>query len=254
MAEFGRRKGLKIPRWKHRAGSSPAPGTILDYRNIGARLAARQANNPTRRRYNFPSHVTVIPSSRDSPMPTKNFISAQELLEDSYRLGALIIERGFRPDFIVGIWRGGAPVGIAVQEMLEYFGVTTDHISVRTSLYAGINKADSQVRVHGLGYLTKNLNAENALLIVDDVYDSGRSIQAVIEQLVETTRRNTPAQIKVATPWYKPDNNQTEREPDFYLHTTDQWLVFPHEVQGMSEQEIARNKPEIHKIMQSIIK
>ena len=223
---------------------------LPEYRRAPRRTAGKQPDGVIIP----PSHVTAIPSSRHPSMPTKNFISAQELLEDSYRLGALIIERGFRPDFIVGIWRGGAPVGIAVQEMLEYFGVTTDHISVRTSLYAGINKADSQVRVHGLGYLTKNLNAENALLIVDDVYDSGRSIQAVIEQLVETTRRNTPAQIKVATPWYKPDNNQTEREPDFYLHTTDQWLVFPHEVQGMSEQEIARNKPEIHKIMQSIIK
>ena len=27
--EIGRRKGLKIPRWKHRAGSTPAPGTTL---------------------------------------------------------------------------------------------------------------------------------------------------------------------------------------------------------------------------------
>ena len=27
--EIGRRKGLKIPRWQHRAGSSPAPGTII---------------------------------------------------------------------------------------------------------------------------------------------------------------------------------------------------------------------------------
>ncbi len=26
--EIGRRKGFKIPRWKHRAGSSPALGTI----------------------------------------------------------------------------------------------------------------------------------------------------------------------------------------------------------------------------------
>jgi hypothetical protein len=28
--ETGRRKGLKIPRWKHCAGSTPAPGTIIN--------------------------------------------------------------------------------------------------------------------------------------------------------------------------------------------------------------------------------
>ena len=33
--EIGRRKGLKIPRWKHRAGSTPAPGTIHRFRHLG---------------------------------------------------------------------------------------------------------------------------------------------------------------------------------------------------------------------------
>ncbi len=185
-------------------------------------------------------------------MSDKLFISAQELLEDSYRLGAQIINSGFRPDFMVGIWRGGAPVGIAVQEMLEHFDIPTDHISLRTSLYQGIGQRGGAVRVHGLGYLAHRLNAENALLIVDDVYDSGRSIEAVIAQLGARTRRNTPAQIKVATPWFKPANNATARLPDYYLYETDQWLVFPHEVEGLSAQEIARAKPRLHEIMQGV--
>ncbi len=37
----------------------------------------------------------------------KKFITAQELLEDSFRLAAKVYEDGFRPQFIVGIWRGG---------------------------------------------------------------------------------------------------------------------------------------------------
>lgn len=185
-------------------------------------------------------------------MAKKYYITAQELLEDSYQLGAQIIESEFRPDFIVGIWRGGAPVGIAIQEMLEHFGIATDHISVRTSLYTGIESSTKSVRVHGFDYLVKNLNAENALLIVDDVYDSGKSIQAVIEQLTERTRRNTPSQIKIAAPWYKPRNNQTDREPDYYLHTTDEWLVFPHEVQGLTDTEIKSGKGSLYEIIQNI--
>ena len=185
-------------------------------------------------------------------MSEKYYISAEELLEDSYRLGVQIINSGFRPDFIVGIWRGGTPVGIAIQELMDYFNIPTDHISLRTSLYAGIAKTKHKVRVHGLGYLVKNLNAHNALLIVDDVFDSGRSIEAVIEQLSARTRRNTPQQIKVATPWYKPGNNATTRVPDFYLHETDRWLVFPHEVTGLSEAELANGKGRLLEIMRGV--
>ena len=185
-------------------------------------------------------------------MSEKHYISAQSLLEDSYQLGAEIIRSDFRPDFIVGIWRGGAPVGIAVQEMLVHFDIPTDHISVRTSLYTGVGETAGRVRVHGLDYLVKNLNAENALLIIDDVYDSGRSIEAVIQQLTRRTRRNTPEQIKVAAPWYKPDNNATDRVPDYYIHTTDKWLVFPHEVQDLTPEELAQGKPELDAIIRSV--
>ena len=44
----------------------------------------------------------------------KNFIQAQELLEDSFKLAWQVYESGLRPDYIVGVWRGGAPIGIAV--------------------------------------------------------------------------------------------------------------------------------------------
>lgn len=185
-------------------------------------------------------------------MTAKHFISAEILLEDSYRLAAQIIESGFRPDFIVGIWRGGAPVGIAVQEMLEHFDINADHISVRTSLYTSIATSSGQVRVHGLDYLVKNLNAENQLLIVDDVYDSGRSIEAVIAQLTARTRRNTPHQIRTAVTWYKPTQNQTTRQPDYYIHTTDEWLVFPHEVQGLSAAEIKQGKGQLYTIINGV--
>ena len=65
------------------------------------------------------------------------YIGAQELLEDAFELGARVFESGFRPSFIVAIWRGGAPIGIAVQELLDYLGVETDHIAIRTSSYTG---------------------------------------------------------------------------------------------------------------------
>ncbi len=182
----------------------------------------------------------------------KRFISAQELLRDSFRLGAKIIESRFAPNYIIGIWRGGTPVGIAVQELLDYFGIETDHIAIRTSSYSGIGKQGKEVRVHGLGYLVQNLNAEDSLLIVDDVFDSGLSLQAVIDELTRRTRRNTPHEIRIATPWFKPRNNKTDRIPDFYLYETDQWLVFPHELKDLEPDEIVQKNSGLETIIQQL--
>jgi uncharacterized protein len=176
-------------------------------------------------------------------MTEKIFISAESLVRDSMELGLRIVRSGFRPTFLVAIWRGGAPIGIAVQEVLEYNGLECDHIAIRTSTYTGIDERSATVRVHALDYLVSQLTAEDALLLIDDVFDSGRSLQAVMEELQRRCRRNLPEQIRIATVYYKPARNRTALKPDFYVHTADQWLVFPHELQGLSREEILKNKP-----------
>lgn len=173
----------------------------------------------------------------------KKYIGAQDLLEDSVKLGAKILQSDFQPNFMVGVWRGGSPVGIVVQELLEYYGVTTDHISIRTSAYTGVGVRGKTVRVHGLDYLIKRVNAEDSLLLVDDVFDSGRSLEAVLETLSIKSRKNLPQDIRIATVYYKPAKNETGLEPDFFIHETDSWLVFPHEVEGMTQSEICDHKP-----------
>ena len=150
----------------------------------------------------------------------KHFISAADLLRDSFLLAEQIYASGFRPNFIVGVWRGGAPVGIAVQEYLEYKGLESDHIAIRTSSYYGIDQQDKDVRVHGLQYIIDRANHDDNLLIVDDVFDSGRSITAVLRELKEKSRRNLPETIRIACPWFKPKKNQTEVIPVSYTHLT----------------------------------
>jgi len=63
----------------------------------------------------------------------KSYIAANELLLDSFRLAVNVINSGFMPDFLIGLWRGGSAVGIAVQEGLDFLGCKTDHIAIRTS-------------------------------------------------------------------------------------------------------------------------
>ncbi len=179
----------------------------------------------------------------------KTYISAQQLLVDSFHLANLVYQDDFRPQFIIGIWRGGAPVGIAVQEFFEFKGVKTDHISVRTSSYYGINKQSKKIRVHGLHYLIENANANDKLLIVDDVFDSGRSVAALIKAIRKQSRLNTPGDIRVACPWYKPGKNQVDFEPDYYLHQSEEWLVFPHELEGLKMSEIVAGKSDLSDVL-----
>ncbi len=195
------------------------------------------------------------PIDKGSTRMNKHIVAADDLLCDSFQLAATIFESGFRPDFLVGLWRGGSAVGIAVQEGLEFFGVPTDHIAVRTS-YSGADTYEKMVtqkriRVHGLDYLVDNLCAHHKLLIVDDVLSTGKSINAVQNQLKKKTRRNLPGDIRVATVWFRP-TERTVCTPDYFVHETSDWLVLPYELTGMTVDEIKASRPEIADIAERL--
>jgi hypoxanthine phosphoribosyltransferase len=182
-------------------------------------------------------------------MMNKSFVTADDLLLDSFRLAAQVYESGFRPDFLVGLWRGGSAVGIAVQEGLDHFGVETDHIAIRTSYrgqqyYSNMVDKAGAIRVHGLRYLHERISSHHSMLIVDDAYSSGFSVNAVIEQLRRKARRNLPHDIRIATVWYRP-TERTIRPPDFFVHETADWLVLPYELTGLSIEDLRAQKAEI---------
>lgn len=176
-------------------------------------------------------------------MVDKVYLTADRLLEDSFALANQVLDSGFVPTHIVGIWRGGAPVGIAVQELLAFRGVETDHIAIRTASYSGIDRQDKEVRVYALGYLIDVLDPEDRLLVIDDVFDTGRSVDAFLRELKLRCRHNMPQTVKIATAYYKPSRNQTTMVPDYFVHQTEEWLVFPHEICGLTEDEIRKHKP-----------
>ena len=104
-------------------------------------------------------------------MDDKRYITESELLRDAYKLGLQIANSGFRPTFIVGLWRGGSVVGIAVQECLQYLGIPTDHIAIRTS-YRGlasyqqmVDNPEDEIRIHGTQYLLETVNEDDGCLL-----------------------------------------------------------------------------------------
>ena len=176
----------------------------------------------------------------------KIFVDEQSHIADSYRLGEVIYADGFRPTFIVGLWRGGSTVALAVQECLAYLGVATDHTTIRT-FYEGLPQyerstaAKEGIRVHGKSYALEALSADDRLLIVDDVYRSGRHTRAVVDQLSVALRRNMPQQVRVAALWKHA--KASAREPDYFVHETDHWVVLPYEMRGISAQDLREHKP-----------
>ena len=180
---------------------------------------------------------------------SKVYLSAQGLLEDSFALAKQVLDSGFEPTFIIAIWRGGTPIGIAVQEYLEYHGIETNHIAIRTASYSGIDNQAREVKVFGLNYLVKHVQHSDRLLIVDDVFDTGKSVEAIINELRTRSRLNTPEQIRIAVPYYKPSRRQVELEPDFVIHETTDWLKYPHSLEGLSQEEMKIHRPEIYEII-----
>ncbi|MBV1931590.1 MAG: hypoxanthine phosphoribosyltransferase [Porticoccaceae bacterium] len=201
-------------------------------------------------------------------MDSKIFISANELLEDAFELGKQVLDSGFQPDLIVGIWRGGSPIAIAIHELLSLAGVVADHIPVRSQLYSGVDQQRGSAELCGLEYIAEHRGGFKKILLVDDVLDSGQTFAALISNInslyIDHPNSNTDTgnesdvlpkilpEIRIATPWYKPERNKTELSPDYHLRTTEAWLVFPHELCGIDKSELLAHKPGIDGIKQHL--
>lgn len=198
----------------------------------------------------------VIINNYHKTMAMKHFTTPDQLRVDSFKLGAQVIKDGFKLDFMICLFRGGAIIGCYVHEILKYTydkeGHKVDHVAIRTSRYSGIDKTMPTVAVHNLGYLTERLQPGSKVLIVDDVFDTGLSVEAVFDRLREKLGDRMPTDIRVATIDYKPTRNKTGRVPNYYVNISNEWLVYPHELEALTIQEISDNfSPEIADIVSS---
>ncbi len=170
-------------------------------------------------------------------MNAKTFITADELLLDSFRLARQILDSGWTPDALVALWRGGTPVGVAVHEFLAYHGITTCHMALKCASYSGIGSRGN-VCFEFADPALDSIRAGQRVLVVDDIFDSGCTADAVLRRL-----GGVRADVRIATVYWKPNNNATSHAPHYYVHTTEDWVVFPHELLGLTPDEVARKSP-----------
>ena len=174
----------------------------------------------------------------------KHYLTAESMQVDAVCLAQRVVEYPLRPTFVLGLWRGGAGLAAGVSEALLWGGCPVRHDCVRTELYQAPGKTAAQVQIGPLDGLINRLQPADHLLLVDDVWDSGRSItalRAALEQALGTAGL-PPLALHTAVAWFKPACNQTAQQPDIYLHTTEDWLVFPHELIGLDMADITDNR------------
>jgi hypoxanthine phosphoribosyltransferase len=172
-------------------------------------------------------------------MISKKYISPDRFQEDVWRLAAKARSSGWKPDMIIALWRGGATVGISVHEFFKATGWTVNHIPLKCSSYTGIGENEGDV-VFTLGdEVFSMIKPGNKVLVVDDVFDTGKSAKAM-----KTRLENSGAEMKLAVVYWKSANNTTDMKPDFYVEDmSEEWIVFPHELAGLTSDELAAKNP-----------
>ncbi len=126
-----------------------------------------------------------------------------------------IRQSGFKPDVIVGIMRGGWIPARVLSDLLEIPALVT----VRVEFYLGVAETKKEP------VLTQGVSASvtgKKALIVDDVADTGKSLQLAREHVLQ----QGAAEVRIATVYRKPWSVIT---PDYYETETSCWIVFPWE-------------------------
>jgi len=178
----------------------------------------------------------------------KTYLSADAYLDDIWRLAAAVRKSDWKPDVLVALWRGGAPVGVALHEFFDATGWNVDHVPLKCASYTGIGENDDTVRFTFGETVFGMLGRGVRVLVVDDVFDTGKTAAAVKAHLDEIG-----AEMRFACVYFKPQKNRTTLKPDYFVRDVGpDWIVFPHEIVGLTRAEIVRKDPALAALMRSI--
>lgn len=199
-------------------------------------------------------------------MSRKIFVPYDTIRDDAIRLAQRIHHDGFDPDVIYVSLRGGAYMGNVIS---EYFKVVRRdarpvfYAAVVARSYTDIN-TKHRVSVDGWTYSPEHLRSGDNVLLVDDIFDTGRTINHLVNVIMEhgIPRRD----IRVAVHDYKIRHYVDHSQPilpDYFCNKQeiagaeqDTWLHYlSHELVGLSPEEVATRYPEpdVQRILSGIL-
>ncbi|MEG1933785.1 MAG: phosphoribosyltransferase family protein [Kiritimatiellia bacterium] len=173
---------------------------------------------------------------------SKLFLSANGFQLDCARLARKVFDDTWQPQLILALWRGGAQPGVIMSEVFSFLGRPVAHSVVKCSSYNGIMDRTARVTFECAEAILEAIEPNQRVLVVDDVFDSGKTAEAVRQRLIK-------ADLRTAMVYWKPIASQVDFAPDYYLHQTDAWIVFPHELAGLSTAELSEKDPELSAIL-----
>jgi hypothetical protein len=182
----------------------------------------------------------------------KDFVAYDEVRNNSLKLAYRIHQDGFIPDVIYVLLRGGAYIGNVIS---EYFKIVRKgerpvfYAAVVARSYTDIQQR-SRVMIDGWTYKPEYLRHGDKVLLVDDIYDSGRTMSYLAEVIMD---HGIPREdLKIAVHDYKVFTEEQEQmpvRPDYYCRRhiinspeDDVWIHYKsHELVGLSKEEFQNN-------------
>jgi hypoxanthine phosphoribosyltransferase len=179
----------------------------------------------------------------------KEFLPYDTVRNNTFKLAHRIYHDGFIPDVIYVSLRGGAYLGNVIS---EYFKIVRKddrpvyYAAVVARSYADVMSQD-RISVEGWTYDPAHLRTGDKVLLVDDIFDSGRTINYLASIILE---KGIPRQdLKVAVHDYKYFYDKTQQlpiQPDYYCRKHEvsvrdepRWIHYlSHELVGLQEQEL----------------
>ncbi len=139
--------------------------------------------------------------------------------DQSYQMTFYLFEKitkdKFFPDVIVGIARGG---WIPARLLADFYG-NRRTANIKIEFYDNTSRASENPII--TQEISEGVEGK-AVLIVDDVADTGKSLLAAVEHIKEMGAKK----IKTATLYYK---KHSAIKPDYYIKETESWIVYPWE-------------------------
>ena len=193
----------------------------------------------------------------------KEFVPYNVVRNNALKMAYRIHQEGFVPDVIYVSLRGGAYIGNVISEYFKIVRKNTRPVfyaAVVARSYTNINESD-KVRIDGWTYSPKYLRSGDKVLLVDDIYDTGRTVNHLTEVIME---QGIPRKdVKIAVHDYKIchyRNYTCPIQPDYWCrrHVIEKaedeiWIHYmSHELVGLSDEELEayyfKDDPELREV------